>query len=86
MAQQGKSGQSTRVFCREHGLSEPAFYAWRQRLRSENAVGFALVETKPASEPTAPPIELLLAGGDRLLIPSDPATLRVVLAVLRDPV
>ena len=85
IAQQEKNGLSIRVFCREQGLSEPAFYAWRQRLREQNTpVRFALVETKPSSEAAAP-IELLLASGDRLRIPSDAATLRLVLAVLRDP-
>ena len=34
---------------------------------------------------TAAPIELLLASGDRLRIPSDAATLKLVLAVLREP-
>ena len=41
IAQQGKSGQSIRVFCGEQGLSETGFYAWRKRLRSES---------KPATE------------------------------------
>ena len=84
ITQQEKNGLSIRVFCREQGLSEPAFYAWRQRLRSENhPVRFALVETKPAAE-SAAPIELMLASGDRLRVPCDAATLRLVLAVLRD--
>jgi len=83
IAQQEKSGQSVRGFCRERGLSEPGFYAWRQRLRKQNtAVRFALVEPKPAEE-TSPAIELMLTSGDRLRIPSDAATLRLVLAVLR---
>lgn len=85
IAQQEKSGQATRAFCREQGLSEPVFYAWRQRLRSEEEpVRFALVETKPAAE-SAHPIELILASGDRLRISSDAATLRLVLSVLRQP-
>jgi hypothetical protein len=72
------------VFCREQGLSEATFYAWRQRLRKQNTpVRFALVETK-AAEQTAPPIELMLASGDRLRIPHDAATLKLVLAVLRE--
>ena len=84
IAQQEKSGHSVRVFCREQGLSEPSLYAWRQRLRKQNTpVRFALVETKPAKE-TAPAIELMLAGGDRLRIPDDAATLKLVLAVLRE--
>ena len=72
------------VFCREQGLSEPSLYAWRKRLRKQNTgVGFALVETKPAKE-TAPPIELVLASGGRLQIPQNAATLKLVLAVLRE--
>jgi len=46
-------------------------------------VGFALVETKPARE-TVPSIELILASGERLRIPHDAATLKLVLAVLRE--
>jgi hypothetical protein len=65
-------------------VSEPAFYSWRQRLRSENPpVTFALVAAKPAAE-AGSPIELLLASGDRLRIPSEAAALKLVLAVLRD--
>ncbi len=86
IAQQGKSGQSIRVFCGEQSLSEPAFYAWRKRLRSESKpVRFALVETKSVAD-TAAPIEVMLATGDRLRIPGDAATLRMVLAVLRERV
>ncbi len=62
------------------------FYSWRQRLRGERKpVTFALIETKPALEAAAPqPLELVLAGGDRLRIPSEAATLRLVLSVLRE--
>lgn len=84
IAQQETSGQSIRAYCQGSGLKESAFYGWRQRLRKQNTpVRFALVETKPA-EQTAPPIELMLAGGDRLRIPHDAATLKLVLAVLRE--
>jgi hypothetical protein len=84
IAQQERSGQSIRTFCRERGLKEHAFYGWRQRLRKQNTpVRFALVERKSAAE-TVPPIELLLASGDRLRIPSDAATLKLVMAVLRE--
>jgi transposase-like protein len=84
MARQEKSGHAVSVFCREQGLSEPTFYAWRQRLRKQNTpVRFALVETKPAEE-TVLPIELMLSSGDRLRIPHDAATLKLVLTVLRE--
>lgn len=66
-------------------MKEHAFYGWRGRLRKQNTpVRFALVETKAAVE-TPPSLELLLASGDRLRIPSDAATLKLVLTVLREP-
>ena len=84
VGQQESSGQSIPVFCRERGLKEHAFYWWRQRLRKKNTpVRFALVETKSAGK-TVPPIELMLSSGDRLRIPNDAATLKLVLAVLRE--
>jgi putative transposase len=84
VGQQESSGQSIRGFCRERGLKEHAFYGWRQRLRKQNTpVRFALVESKSAAN-SVPPIELMLASGDRLRIPNDAATLKLVLAVLRE--
>lgn len=85
IAQQETSGQSIRAYCRGRGLPEHAFYGWRQRLREQTApVRFALVETKPMKE-EVPPIELIFASGERLRIPQDAATLKLVLAVLRQP-
>ena len=85
ITEQETGGQSIRSYCRERELKESAFYGWRGRLRKQNTpVRFALVQTKPAVE-TAASIELLLAGGDRLRIPSDAATLKLVLRVLREP-
>ena len=43
-----------------------------------------MVETKPTEAETTPPIELMLTSGVRLRIPHDAATLKLVLAVLRD--
>jgi hypothetical protein len=84
IAQQETSGQSIRAYCRGRGLAEHAFYGWRQRLRKQTApVRFALVETKPTEEEVRP-IELMLASGERLRIPTDAATLKLVLAVLRE--
>ena len=83
ITQQESSGQSIRAYCRGRGLAEHAFYGWRQRLRKENtAVRFALVETRPAEE-SPMPIEVILASGDRLRIPHDATTLKLVLGVLR---
>jgi hypothetical protein len=85
IAEQENSGQSIRAYCGERELKEHAFYGWRGRLRKQNTpVRFALVETKAAVE-TPPSLELLLASGDRLRIPSDAATLKLVLTVLREP-
>jgi transposase-like protein len=85
IAQQEDSGQSIRAYCRERGLHEHAFYGWRQQLRKQSApVKFTLVETRSAEAETAPPIELMLASGDCLRIPRDAATLKLVLAALRD--
>jgi len=33
VSEQGRSGQSVAVFCRERGLCAPHFYAWKKRLR-----------------------------------------------------
>lgn len=84
IGQQERSGQSIRAYCRERGLQEHAFYWWRRRLREQSApVQFALVETKQGVE-FQPPIELMLASGDLLRIPHNAATLKLVLAVLRE--
>jgi hypothetical protein len=85
IAQQEQSGQSVRAFCKEQRVGEASFYYWRQRLREEKApVRFALLETKPVSKAKPQLIELVLASGDHLRIPGDPATLRLVLSVLRE--
>ncbi len=79
---QEKSGQPVRVFCQERGLGEASFYNWRQRLRRENPVSFALVEPKTTVKDGV--IEVVLSSGDRLRIPAEAAILRMVLSVLRE--
>lgn len=85
-AQQG-SGMSVKQFCKEQGLMECSFYAWRKRLQQKGPVRFALVERSARlKERTAEPVlELVLATGERLRIgPAvDIITLRTVLDVLR---
>jgi transposase-like protein len=87
IAAQQRSGMSVKQFCREQGLTEYSFYAWRKRLQESGPVRFALVEKGARrQERTAEPIlELLLAAGERLRIGTgvDAATLRTVLDVLR---
>ena len=87
IAAQQRSGGSVKQFCKEHGLTEYSFYAWRKRLQEKGPVRFALVERSPRrQERTADAmLELVLATGERLRIGVgvDAATLRTVLDVLR---
>ena len=83
LAAQKRCGLSVKQFCKEQGLTEYSFYAWRKRLRGEGPMRFALVERgavrqEPATEVS---LELVLATGQRLRIGAgvDAATLRTVL-------
>jgi transposase-like protein len=83
---QERSGKSVVRFCKEHGLTEQAFYFWRKRLRNQQPIRFALLETQTVRQPaTEVGLELLLATGDRLRIGPgvETATLRRVLEALR---
>jgi hypothetical protein len=83
IAAQQRSGMSVKQFCREQGLTECSFYAWRKRLQKKEAVRFALVDRGAARQEAA--VELVLATGERLRISAgvDGATLRTVLDALR---
>jgi hypothetical protein len=85
--EQESSGLSVQRFCKQQGLTEQSFYLWRKRLRKQQAMRFALVETGPARQQhaTEPHLELELATGERLRIGAgvDPTALRRVLAALR---
>jgi hypothetical protein len=87
IAAQQHSGISVKQFCKEQGLTEYSFYAWRKRLQESGPVRFALVErTAGRQQRTAESaLELVLATGERLRIGPgvDIATLRTVLDVLR---
>jgi hypothetical protein len=87
IAAQQRGGMSVKQFCKEQGLTEYSFYAWRKRLQEKVPVRFALVERSARrQERTAQPVlELLLATGERLRISPgvDIPTLRIVLDVLR---
>ena len=86
IAAQQRSGVSVKQFCKEQGLTEYAFYAWRKRLQQTGPVRFALVERRPRPQDPAAEaaLELVLATGARLRISAgvDAATLRTVLDVL----
>ncbi|MGD0183474.1 MAG: hypothetical protein ABSC15_27005 [Terriglobales bacterium] len=83
---QKKSGLTVEAFCQQQGVSGWSFYQWRKRLAMKPPMSFALVETREASRQGTGAVELWLNGGDRLQIAPgvDAATLRTVLAVLRE--
>ena len=87
IAEQERSGLTVGRFCKEQGLTEQSFYLWRKRLRKQQPMRFALVETGPARQQraTEPDLELVLATGERLRIGAgiDPTALRRVLEALR---
>ena len=87
IAAQQRSGFSVKQFCKEQGLTEYSFYAWRKRLQETGPVRFALVDRSPLRQERAAEaaLELVLATGERLRIGAgvDAATLRTVLDVLR---
>ena len=87
IAQQERSGLSVQRFCTEQELSEQSFYVWRKRLRNQQPMRFALVETEAAQRQagTEAGLELVLATGERLRISAGVAlrVLRTVLEVLR---
>lgn len=71
-----------RAFCRQHDIGEHSFYSWRQRLRTESPVTFALVKTE-AEIAAAPIIEIFLTSGERLHVPAEVNIIRTVLTALR---
>jgi hypothetical protein len=86
IAERERSGLSVKQFCKERGLTECSFYAWRKRLRKKEPVRFALVERAALQEfGNEAPLELVLTTGERLRIGAgvDAATLRTVLEALR---
>ena len=68
-------------------MTEQSFYVWRKRLRKQQPMRFALVETRASEQDGAmrAALELVLATGERLRIGAgvDPTALRKVLEALR---
>lgn len=87
IAAQQRSGISVKQFCKEQGLTQYSFYAWRKRLQEKGPVRFALVERRAPRQERAveTSLELVLATGERLRIGAgvDTATLRRVMEALR---
>lgn len=91
ISEQKQSGLTVKAFCEKHGIGEALFYSWRKRVAAEDQPArFALVAANSVatSAPALQPLQLVLAGGERLEIPSgtDEATLRTVLELLRQRV
>ena len=83
MAEQEQSGLSVRGYCKQRGLGEHSFYAWRQRLRADEPVSFALVESKGVGSVDPKILELVLGEGATLRIPCEEAPLALALRVVR---
>lgn len=72
------SGLSIRQFCKQEGLSEASFYAWRKKMANVQTPDVRKEQIHPepfiqVSVPTAESgcLELLLASGHCLRIPSE---------------
>ena len=86
------SGLSIRQFCKQEGLSEPSFYAWRKRLTQvdeSDADKEAVCQPDPFIQVSLPTeqhgsLELVLSSGHTLRIgsPADNQTLMTVLLAL----
>jgi transposase-like protein len=85
IAEQERSGQAVRPFCRERGIGEHSFYQWRKRLRQSETVRFALLESRAPSGDMTAAMELVLTSGEPLRIGNqvNAATLRLVLDAVR---
>ena len=88
ISQQERSGLTVHAFCSQQGLTEASFYNWRKQLRGHAPVGFALVERRENGSGPKALVEVMLASGERVQVAAgtDAATLRMVLAVLRERV
>jgi transposase-like protein len=70
------SGLSIRSFCKQEGLSEPAFYSWRKRLTNSQKANPEGGPPKPFIQVSLPQekaggFELVFASGHRLRMSSD---------------
>jgi len=63
---QAGSGLSVAGFCRRSRLSQASFYAWRRKLRDAGI--FAEVRLAPDAVLSADALELVLAGGRRIVV------------------
>jgi len=69
---QRPSGLTVAAYCRDRGIKDSAFYAWKRRLRSPAKSNLssapAFVEVKPPKKSAVEAIEICLRGERRLLV------------------
>jgi hypothetical protein len=67
---QQASGQTVAAYCRDHGLGQASFFAWKRRLQgAAPAAEFVEVKAVAGVDPvSADGIEVCLGGGRRLLV------------------
>ena len=70
IAAQQRVGISVKQFCKEQGLTEYSFYAWRKRLQQTGPVRFALVD-RPREADSGTERELM-AALERIAFNNDP--------------
>jgi transposase-like protein len=78
-----KSDLSVRAFCRERGLSQASFYAWRRRLTRHEA-GSPLSKFMPVAVIAESMIEVMLPSGVVVRVPpgSEPTAVAGLVAAL----
>ncbi len=83
-----ESGSSVAAFAREHGVNEARLLRWRQRLRKMVTPRFHPVKVVRTSAVAESPIELVLVGGERLVLRTgfDPTMLRQIKQALEGSV
>lgn len=88
MAEAQGSGQSVREFCRQRGIKESQFYAWRRELRTRDAEGAekgGFVElVRPAGRQEGAGVSIRIDERVRIVLERgfDSAALKSVLACL----
>ncbi len=83
VARQAASSVSVRRFCKERGLSEASFYAWRRTLQERDRAGLpaflpVVVASQASASPTSGHITIELRGGRVVHLPESMATERLV--------
>ncbi len=86
VSEHARSGQSVKVFCREHGLCRPYFFVWKKRLEEDTPTKFLEVQVtgRVPSTPGDSSVEIRLRNGRSLMVRPgfDAEHVRALLAVV----